>query len=386
MKDYADETPAFGTARFAIIRQNAGTAGGASPARSGCARQIRRSVHLLLCLGVALLAAGQVKAQSPGDLGGKAAPTARVIEVEDPSALHFLVPNPEKVQAMVDRGITALTGKDGVGAAWATLVSTNDTVGIKVLSAPGANSGTRLDVVAGVVRGLLAAGLPPGHIIVWDRHVADLRRAGFFDLEKRFGIRVEGAIEAGFDEKLFYESPLLGTLVYGDLEFGKTGQGIGRNSYVSKLVSQQMTKIINVTPLLHHNIVGVSGNLYNLAAGSVDNVTRFENTAEDLSRAMPEIYALPVIGDRVVLNIMDALLCQYDGQDRAELHYSVVLNQLWFSRDPVALDVLALDEINHQREVADVPLPKTTPDLLFNATLLEIGMSDPHRIKVEKIR
>jgi hypothetical protein len=83
---------------------------------------------------------------------------------------------------------------------------------------------------------------------------------------------------------------------------------------------------------------------------------------------------------------VDALLCQYDGQDRAELHYSVVLNQLWFSRDPVALDVLALDEINHQRELADVPLSKTNPDLLFNATLLEIGMSDPHRIKVEKIR
>ena len=37
-----------------------------------------------------------------------------------------------------------------------------------------------------------------------------------------------------------------------------------------------MTKIINVTPLLNHNLAGVSGILYGLAIGSVDNTLRFE--------------------------------------------------------------------------------------------------------------
>jgi hypothetical protein len=386
MKDYADKTPASGAARFHISRQNTRTADGASAAWSGRVLRIRRLLCRAVCLCLVLLTASRVVAQASGDFDAKATPMAKVIEVGDPAALNNLVPVTEIVQAMVDRGITNFTGKDAVSAAWGSLVSTNDTVGIKVLSAPGGNSGTRPDVVAAVVRGLLAAGLPPEHVIVWDRHVADLRRAGFFELRKRFGIRVEGSVEAGFDEKLAYTNSLLGTLVYGDLEFGKTGQGIGRNSYVSKLVSQQMTKIINITPLRHHNLLGVSGNLYSLAFGSVDNATRFENSVEDLSRAIPEIYALPIIGDRVVLNITDALLCQYDGQDRAELHYSVVLDQLWFSRDPVALDELSLEEINHQRELADVPVPKSNPDLLFNATLLEIGMSDPHRIQVQKVR
>ena len=34
-------------------------------------------------------------------------------------------------------------------------------------------------VVEGVVRGLLAAGHPANQIILWDEHIADLRRAGF---------------------------------------------------------------------------------------------------------------------------------------------------------------------------------------------------------------
>jgi hypothetical protein len=179
---------------------------------------------------------------------------------------------------------------------------------------------------------------------------------------------------------------LLGTLIYSDLEFGKKGPGIGRNSYVSKLVTQGMTKIINITPLLHHNIVGVSGNLFSLSLGSVDNTTRFEDNAEDLARAVPEIYALPIIGDRVVLNVVDALICQYDGQNSGLLHYSAILNQLRFSRDPVALDVLSLQEINRQRELANVATTmKTNVDLYSNASLLEIGISDPHHIQVVKI-
>ena len=86
--------------------------------------------------------------------------------------------------------------------------------------------------------------------------------------------RVAGSAQAGYDEKTFYEAAFLGNLVWGDLEFGKKGEGIGRKSFVSKLVSREITKIINITPLLNHNLAGVSGNLYSLAIGSVDNIVR----------------------------------------------------------------------------------------------------------------
>jgi len=286
---------------------------------------------------------------------------------------------------MIQRGLTNLTGKATLKDAWLSLISTGDTVGLKVVSAPGPTSGTRPVVVEAVVKSLLVAGLPPRQIVVWDKHLSDLRQAGFFELAERYGVRVAGAAEAGFDEKTFYETALLGQLVWGDLEFGRKGEGVGRKSYLSKLVTQQMTRIVNITPLLNHNLAGVSGSLWSLAMGSVDNTIRFENDADRLAAAVPEIIALPSLGDRVVLNIVDALICQYQGEEQTLLHYSVALDQLWFSTDPVALDVLSLQEIDRQRKAAKAPAVKTNLDLYQNASLLEIGVSEVRHIDVTRL-
>jgi len=255
-----------------------------------------------------------------------------------------------------------------------------------VFSAPGPNSGTRVVVAAAVVEGLLGAGLPPQHIIVWDRQTSDLRAAGFFDLADRYGIRVVGSAQTGWDAQTFYETARVGNLVWGDLEFGKTEEGVGRKSFVSKLVTREITKIINLSPLLNHNLAGVSGNLYSLALGSVDNIIRFENDGAGLATAVPEIYALPVLGDRVVLNITDALICQYEGGERGLLHYSALLNELRFSTDPVALDALSVQELELQRQAAKASPVHPDLDLLSNATLLELGVSDVKKIEVRVLR
>jgi len=318
--------------------------------------------------------------------GREAAKRARVVMVQEPGATVTFNPQPEKIPPMIQRGLTALTGKATAGEAWLSLISTQDTIGVKVYSAPGPTSGTRPAVAEAVVESLLAAGLPPRKIVVWDKHLSDLRQAGFFGLAERYGVRVAGAAEAGYDEKAQpYETALLGQLVWGDLEFGRKGEGIGRKSYVSKLVTQEMTKIISITPLLNHNLVGVSGNLWGLAMGSVDNTLRFENDPDRLASAVAEIVALPVLGDRVVLNIVDALICQYQGEEHTRLHNAAVLNQLWFSTDPVALDVLSIQEIDRQRKLAKASLVKTSFDLYQNASLLEIGVSDPRQIDVTRL-
>jgi hypothetical protein len=309
---------------------------------------------------------------------------AKVVIVQDPNATDAFQPSESRIQSMVERGVTALTGKPSPSEAWLSLISTQDTVGIKVFSEPGPNSGTRPAVVAAVITQLLAAGLPPRQIVIWDKHQTELRLAGYFDLAKQFGVRVAGSFEAGYDEKVFYDTTLLGNLVWGDLEYGKKGEGIGRKSFVSKLVTGGMTKIINITPLLNHNTAGVFGNLYCLATGSVDNIGRFEDDHARLAAAVPEIYALPALSDHVVLSITDALICQYEGEERSLLHYSAILNELRFSRDPVALDVLSLQELDRQRELAKAPATKTDPELYSNAALLELGVDDPKKIdKVE---
>jgi hypothetical protein len=312
--------------------------------------------------------------------------------VKNPEATDAFVPRPEIIRRMVDRGITRLTGKPTVIEAWRNIITgsgsipTNEVIGLKVFAAPGPNSGTRPAVVAAVVEGLLAAGVASNHIVIWDRQEDDLRRAGFFDLVRRYGVRVAGSAQAGYDEEKYYDKPYIGNLVWGDLEFGKKGEGIGRRSFFSKLVTQQITKIINITPLLNNNDTGVCGNLYSLALGGVDNIVRFESDRERLAEAVPELYAKPELSDRVVLNITDALICQYEGSERGLLHYSATLNQLRFSRDPVALDVLSIQELVHQRQLANAAEVKPNLDLYSNAALLELGVNEPKRIQVENAK
>jgi len=67
--------------------------------------------------------------------------------------------------------------------------------------------------------------------------------------------------------------------------------------------------------------------LFVSALGSVDNTLRFENRLRPAGDGVPEIYALPLLGDRVVLNIVDALICQYREKQTTLLHYSTTLTK-----------------------------------------------------------
>jgi hypothetical protein len=316
---------------------------------------------------------------------------SRVVVVEDPDATESFRPRPSRMRPMIERGLTDLTQKASVTAAWRSMISTQDVIGIKVYSSPGRDAGTRPEVVASLIETLLEAKIPADNIIIWDRQKADLRGAGFVALGQRYGVRVEGSANSSYDEESYYspDRPMLGQLIWGDLEFGRKGDGVGRRSFVSRLVSKEMTKIILVTPLLNHNTLGVCGNLYSLAFGSVDNTIRFEHDLFRLATAVPEIYGLPTLNDRVVLCITDALVCQYEGERSGLLHYSIPLNELRFSKDPVALDVLSLRDLERQRLAAGVAPTRgqiltNQVELLNNAALLEIGVSDVENIRIER--
>ncbi len=313
--------------------------------------------------------------------------SSRVVVAQGDHLLHAYLPDEAQVEAVFNRGLTQFTRTATVAEAWRSLVATNDIVGIKVFSTPGPLLGTRPTVVAAIARGLLAAGLAKNQVIIWDKHSEELRAAGYYRLGRSLGVQVAGAAGGGFDTNTFYlpDSPVIGALVWGDVEFGNTNRDGGKKSFVATLVSRRMTKIISVAPLINENFAGVCGHLYSLALGSVDNTRRFESDTERLSVALPEIDALPVIGDRVALHVTDALLGQYQGGPASYLQYSVRLEQLWFSRDPVALDVLALKELARERAAAGVQPVKTGFEIYSKAALLQLGIEDPAKIQVEKI-
>ncbi|HEY4416647.1 MAG TPA: hypothetical protein VGO57_13235 [Verrucomicrobiae bacterium] len=314
--------------------------------------------------------------------------TPHVVIAEGNNLVNAFLPDDERVESVFNLGLTHFTQTTNVTAAWHSLVATNDTVGIKVFSEPGPLNGTRPAVVAAIVHGLIAAGLPAQNIVIWDKRVEDLQASGFFTLGKKLGVRVASAANVGYDPNTFYlpDSPVIGSLVWGDLEFGRTNQGIGKKSFVSKLVSQQITKLISVAPLINETEAGVCGHFYSLALGSVDNTRRFDGDPDRLAIALPEIIALPAVGDHIVLDVTDALLGQYQGGPAGYLQYSSVLNQIWFSRDPVALDVLSLQELAREaKKFGANPVPMNS-EIYTNAALLQLGVNDPAKIKILRVR
>ncbi|MCC7373590.1 MAG: DUF362 domain-containing protein [Verrucomicrobiales bacterium] len=350
-------------------------------------------ILLLLCQPF-YLCGETIGFREPGLLGAVEPGQPRVVIVRDPAATRQLAPQPDVVASMVSRGVTAFTGQTSAVAAWRSLVSvTQDVVGVKVYSPPGPASGTRPAVVAAVVRGLLDAGMPGSRIVIWDRRLEDLKAGGFSDLASSLGVRVAGAVDSGYDPDVIYANPYLGQLVFGDLEFGKadvSGEGnsnrsTGRNSHLSRLLTQELTRLINIAPLLNHNHAGVSGILYTVASAATDNFLRFESNPALLASAVPEIYGLTNIADRVAINIVDALIGQYEGRQRSLLHYSSTPNELRFGTDPVALDVLSIEELNRARHLAGVAMITNVFELYGNARLLELGSDDARRIEILRV-
>ncbi|MCU0770797.1 MAG: hypothetical protein MUE94_03370 [Verrucomicrobia bacterium] len=307
-----------------------------------------------------------------------------VVLVSDPQATVRLQPQTARVQAMVERGITELTGAPDATSAWRTLANSNDTVAIKVYSSPGPNTGTRIPVVAAVVKGLLSACVLRTNILIWDRSEADLRAAGYARLAESLGIRLGGALQSGYDELDSYEFALVTGLRFGDLEFGRKDDGAGRRSFVTRLLGPNVTRIISIAPASNKHSTGVTGHLYSMTLGSVDNTWRFESNPSTLSWVLPEIYAMRSVGDRVVLCITDALICQYEGEEATLLHYSQVANELYFGTDPVALDLLAIQLLEQQRRSSDTGRPKPDLKTYQNAALLQLGTDDLRRVPIRR--
>lgn len=329
--------------------------------------------------------AGDAPALAPAATSSSRA-RARVVIVEGAGATDAFAPNLPRVRQLFDAGLTNLAGTASSAEAWATYVTAADVVGIKVLSQPGALSGTRPAVVEALVGSLLAAGHPATNIVIWDKYREDLRAAGYLTLAARLGVVAEGAVQAGYDPAVFYENTIPGELVWGDLEYQPGGESMGQKSYVTRLLTSRITRVVNVSPMLNHNLLGVSGNLFSLSLGSVDNTRRFDEDLDRLAVAVPEIYALPEVGDRVAFSVVDALVAQYRGERDSLLHYATPLNQLRFSTDPVALDVLSIAELAARRrgkgsqEVPVNPLP------YLNAELLELGVSKADAIRQDRIQ
>lgn len=312
---------------------------------------------------------------------------ARIHAVSDPKATSAFIPDPGVVRRLVDRGLLALSGKTNTAAAWKVWVKPTDVVGFKVISSPGTLTGTRPAVIEALVESLIQSGHSASKIVIWDRQARDLKTAGFSELARRLGVRCVATTDVGWDGNQFYEADVLGKLVFGDLEFGKGDRfAVGRRSHVSKLLTREVTQIIPVTPILTHHSGGIYGHLLSLAFGSVDNMYRFEIDPNRTEESVPELCALDDLMPKVAFGVTDALVGQVRGDDKARLHDTIALNELRFSSDLVALDVISMSDVAGARKAYPIEGEKPMrTELFFNAELLELGIANTNRIEVLRV-
>src|SRR5213592_3604092 len=292
-------------------------------------------------------------AQSP-----QTAPTPSIVYVvHDPGSIKDYKTNPRIVHEMVNRLVLAATGQPDVGKAWASLVSPTDRVGIKISAAGGELFTTHHDIVNAIVDGLAAAGHPRNSIIVWDRSLGGIKDAGYRLAADAYPVRAI-APHDGYDPKAVLSAPLLGKLIWGDLEyFGDVGkmpmlsdtENTSNVSHFSKIVSTEVDKIINVPVMSISETNGIAGCIYNMTIPNIDNWRRFAQGSRFGAESLAEIYANLLISKKVVFNLMDGLIAQYAGGPQPQPNYAVHYATLYASKDPVALDTIALKRLEEWR-------------------------------------
>jgi uncharacterized protein (DUF362 family) len=315
-----------------------------------------------------------------------------VYETHDADAIIDYQTNSRTVHAMVDRLVLAATGESDIAKAWGSLVSPNDKVGIKISAAGGELFTTHHDIVTAIVDGLVAAGHPRSSIIVWDRSLEGIKGAGYKSAD---GFQMKSITpRAGYDPKATLTAPLLGKLVWGDVDYiSDKGRSVPLSdtentsnvSHFCRILSTDVTKVINVPVMSNSTTNGIAGCLYNMTVPNIDNWRRFAQGTPFGAESIAVIYDNPIIAQKVVLNIMDGLLAQYGGGPQSQPNFAIHHATIYASKDPVALDTVALKEMEAWRAKAAFPPIGRLASYVQSATIVGLGNSEASRIEVKNV-
>ena len=326
--------------------------------------------------------------------GQQPAPTPSIVyAVRNSDSINQYKTNPRIVREMVNRLVIAVTGQSDVAKAWGSLVSPSDRVGIKISAAGGELFTTHHDIVNAIVDGLAAAGHPRSSIIVWDRSIGGIKEAGYRPAVDGYQVKAI-APHDGYDAKAMQSAPLVGKLVWGDFEYvGDTGKmplfadtdATSNVSHFSKIISSDVDKVINVPVMSVSETNGIAGCIYNMTIPNIDNWRRFAQGSRFGAGSLAEIYANPLIAKKVVFNLMDGLIAQHAGGPQPQPNYAVHHATLYASKDPVALDAIALKRLEEWRKRGSLRPVESMAAYIDFASQLGLGNSATSRIEVKNI-
>jgi hypothetical protein len=276
----------------------------------------------------------------PGVYPGRVA-TVRSARSVDPATSAA---DADVVREMLARGICGLTGDGAPLAAWRRFIEPSDVVGIKVNCGGHPWVVSSHEIVGEVVRQLVAVGVAPPRIFIYERFQDQLDAVDYAPHVPE-GVQIvaaEAANRRGGNDA--YDSS---TYVEADF-FGEEDT----RSNLMRLVSQRLTKIINIPNMKDHGATGVTGCLKNIAYGSFSNVARTHYHGRSQTYSfVGTLASVEPLRSRTVLQIMDGLRGLWHGGPFAPTRrYVFYPGRILFGTDPVAIDRLLLDVIDEKRK------------------------------------
>lgn len=265
---------------------------------------------------------------------------------------------------MLDNALATIVGGAAArGALWSRFVPPEKTVGLKVNCLGGLGISTDPELTFAVAEGLIAGGCQPQRIIAFDRSDEDLRSAGYPVVSEGPSMRAYGSNNpaAGYEEKL--------------TRFGESGDRL------SRIVTEQVTALVNLPILKDHALAGMTGALKN-HYGILQNPNKFH--AGGCDPFISELNELRLVRRKQAISILDCREILYEGgpSDQPDNHY--LANMIMASTDPVALDTCAwqiLEGIRAEKGLGTLESVGRPPKHIATSAQRELGVADMSRIR-----
>ena len=271
----------------------------------------------------------------------------RVIEIRDPNAIVRNRISQPIVHRMLERAMQDLTGEKSAQAAWAKFIEPNDVVGIKINPSGAPACCSSPEIVREIITAVQSIGVPARNILIYDRYSYEMD-IGSYQALLPPGVRITGIQDAFVDSSGYDTNVFCAATFFGEWE---------TRSYMANIVSQVVTKIINVPTMKDHSASGITGALKNLAYGTFNNVAR--------SHRAPHSFTNPLIGlmctveplrSKAVLHIMDGMRQVWHGGPLTQVQDFIdQTGILLVATDPVAMDTIELEAIEKKRRERSAP-------------------------------
>lgn len=302
-----------------------------------------------------------------------------------------------RINKMVEKVMLDLTGEKEISKAWLQFVSPKDRIGLKVNPVAGPTLSTSPEIVRAIIHQLEEAGIPRRNIVIWDRREFELFEAGF--TEENFpGIKIIGTErkdkDGSFynaDGKLYGEEMIDKNWYYfAECEEKYDAETIpymineGKYSYFSKILTQDLDKVINI-PILKNAGPTVTLCLKNLGFGVISNTSRLHKQL--WADTCAEVCAFPPVRDKVVLNIVDGIKGCFQGGPGANPQFFTEYKTILAGTDPVAVDRIGYEIVLEKRIEEKIQKEESPKGRVFieYAEKLELGIADLNKITLNKI-